>query len=78
VRQEGEGLPVAEVETLHAHGAVEIVFGDDRVAAVNVGIEAVEVEKLGRGGERGAAEKGRNVIYCGLSAGVGNGSGRSK
>jgi hypothetical protein len=33
------------------------------------------VHKLG---EIKSAEKRRNVIYCGLSAGVGNGSGRSK
>ena len=48
--QKREGLLVVEGETVHAHGIGQVVLGGYRVIAVGRGLEAVEVEKLGRRG----------------------------
>ena len=56
-REKRERLFVAEIQAFHPHRAVEVVLRRDRVAAVDVGIETVEFEKLRGRRKNGAAEE---------------------
>ena len=55
--EKGEGLTVAEIEAFDAEGAGNVALGADVVAGEFAGIEAVEGEEVGRGGEDGGAEE---------------------
>ena len=56
-REEGERLPVVNVEAFEADGVREVLLGGDLVGIVGDGIESVEREEFRRGFEHGAAEE---------------------
>ncbi len=56
-REEGERLPVVNVEAFEADGVREVLLGGDPIGTVGDGIESVEREEFRRGFEHGAAKE---------------------